>query len=256
MFTLNKSQAGFTLVELAIVMMIIGLLIGGVLKGQELIANARVTATIAEVQSFQASALGFLDQYSSLPGDMINATNRVPNCTAATRCLNGDGSGIMGNPTGWRRDSTGAAAPFVETSMFWKHLLLSGYISGVAADADPASPAWGVTHPSAAINGGYQLQHTVSVAGSGHWLRLQNTVAHGGGGETSVVPVDGAGVVSPLRAAQIDRKMDDGNPDAGIVHSWGQNSSSGCGSTGFSAAGQYNETVTQINCYMVFSLGF
>lgn len=251
---MREDQNGFTLVELAIVMMIIGLLIGGVLKGQELIANARVTATISEVTSYQAATLAFQDQYSSLPGDMVNAQSRVPNCTAATNCVNGDGSGIIGRPTSWQRDSTGTAVPEIETTMYWKHLLLSGFISGVAADANAGSPAWGETHPMASIGGGYHLQHTVAVAGSGHWLRLQNGIVHGG---ENVVPADGAGVVSPLRAAQIDRKMDDGNPNAGIVHAWGANNASGCGSRGatINNNAQYDETVTQINCYMVFSLG-
>lgn len=248
----RTDERGFTLVELAIVMMIIGLLVGGVLKGQELIANARVTATIAEVKSYQAATMAFFDQYSALPGDMVNATSRVPNCNASTNCINGDSSGIIGLPTHWARDSTGTAAPQVETTMFWKHLLLSGFISGVAADANAASPAWGETHPIAAVGGGYHIQHTTHVAGSGHWLRLQNGIVHGG---ADVVPADGAGVVSPLRAAQIDRKMDDGNPDSGIVHAWGANNASGCGSRGYSANAQYDETVTQINCYMVFALG-
>jgi prepilin-type N-terminal cleavage/methylation domain-containing protein len=53
----QTSQAGFTLVELAIVMIIIGLLIAGVLKGQELIANARVTSTVAQVKAIDAAIL-------------------------------------------------------------------------------------------------------------------------------------------------------------------------------------------------------
>jgi prepilin-type N-terminal cleavage/methylation domain-containing protein len=55
------SQAGFTLVELAIVMIIIGLLIAGVLKGQELIANARVTSTVAQVKAIDAAISTFKD---------------------------------------------------------------------------------------------------------------------------------------------------------------------------------------------------
>ena len=78
-----KSQAGFTLVELAIVMIIIGLLIGGVLKGQELITNAQITATVAQVKSIDGATTTFKDMYNALPGDMLNPAGRLPNCAAA-----------------------------------------------------------------------------------------------------------------------------------------------------------------------------
>ena len=67
----QTSQAGFTLVELAIVMIIIGLLIAGVLKGQELIGNARVTATVAQIKGIDAATSTFKDTYSDLPGRYI-----------------------------------------------------------------------------------------------------------------------------------------------------------------------------------------
>ena len=79
----QTSQAGFTLVELAIVMIIIGLLIAGVLKGQELIANARVTSTVAQIKAIDAATSTFKDTYDSLPGDMTAPTTRLPNCLAA-----------------------------------------------------------------------------------------------------------------------------------------------------------------------------
>ena len=66
----QTSQAGFTLVELAIVMIIIGLLIAGVLKGQELIGNARVTSTVAQIKAIDAATSTFKDTYAALPGDM------------------------------------------------------------------------------------------------------------------------------------------------------------------------------------------
>lgn len=75
-----KNQNGFTLVELAIVMTIIGLLIGGILKGQELMQNARVTATVAQVKSYESATFTFIDKYSALPGDLVTASERLPGC--------------------------------------------------------------------------------------------------------------------------------------------------------------------------------
>ena len=91
-------NAGFTLVELAIVMTVIGLLIGGVLKGQEMMRNAQMTATVKRVQSFQAALSTFEDIYKALPGDFIAAQSRLPNCTAANHCYNGNGNYVLGAP--------------------------------------------------------------------------------------------------------------------------------------------------------------
>ena len=79
---MNRGQAGFTLVELAIVMIIIGLLIGGILKGQELIANAQVTATVSQVKGIDA-ALSTFKICMTLYLEICYTNYRLPNCTAA-----------------------------------------------------------------------------------------------------------------------------------------------------------------------------
>src|SRR5450631_879960 len=91
-----RSQAGFTLVELAIVMIIIGLLIAGVLKGQQLIGNAKVTAQVAQIKAIDAATSTFKDMYAALPGDISNAITRLPNCAAAPCGVNGGGDGNVG----------------------------------------------------------------------------------------------------------------------------------------------------------------
>jgi prepilin-type N-terminal cleavage/methylation domain-containing protein len=93
-----RAQAGFTLVELAIVMIIIGLLIAGVLKGQQLIGNAKVTAQVAQVKSIDAATSTFKDMYAALPGDISNASTRLPNCGAAPCATNGNGDGSVQGP--------------------------------------------------------------------------------------------------------------------------------------------------------------
>src|SRR5690349_8212917 len=100
----SRSEAGFTLVELAIVMIIIGLLIAGVLKGQQLITNAKVTAQVAQVKSIDAATSSFKDMYNALPGDITNAANRLPNCGAAPAAAPcnqaGGGDGLIGAVAG------------------------------------------------------------------------------------------------------------------------------------------------------------
>jgi prepilin-type N-terminal cleavage/methylation domain-containing protein len=90
-----RSEAGFTLVELAIVMIIIGLLIAGVLKGQALIANARVTSTVAQNKAIDAAISTFRDTYAALPGDIQNAGAKLPNCAGPCIAVLGNGDGVL-----------------------------------------------------------------------------------------------------------------------------------------------------------------
>jgi len=121
-----KRQQGFTLIEIAIVLVIIGLLLGGVLKGQELITSARVRNVIATQDGIKAAYFGFLDRYRALPGDYLEASARanIPSCAA---CFGGDGNGQI--------------QTLAESIHVWEHLSKAGFITGsyVSGAAAPAS---------------------------------------------------------------------------------------------------------------------
>ncbi len=274
MKTLYQTQKGFTLVELAIVMTIIGLLIGGILKGQELMLNARVTATIAQVRSYEAAATTFRDSYASLPGDMVAAATRLPGCTA--NCNPGTGAGVGGNSiiglTTWAAawGTTGQLAEPAattaqrETTLFWMHLLLADLISGVSSEglATAAADAqWGLTHPQARINGGFVVGYADGTANvpnsststtrpSGMVLAIVNA-------PTGVLTTT-AGVqpMQAAKAAQIDRKMDDGRPASGFVHAYGTAHATNpvCVNITAAAAPVYDEDSTGNECGIVFRI--
>jgi prepilin-type N-terminal cleavage/methylation domain-containing protein len=256
----NK-QYGFTLVELAIVLMIIGLLIGGVLRGQELMANAQVSSAIEQVKAYEGAWHTFTDEYSALPGDMPNATTKLPGCTAANSCQDGNGDSVIG--------TLGAGAvgqPWIdvdntipsENSQFWRQLALAHLITGVDPSAD--TPDWGKTNPTASIGGGFFIHYADFNGGgtfgttSAHYLVLRNTITGqwvcGGGTST------GACVISPMRAAQIDRKADDGVATTGDIIAISANWQNGCGTSGAGLNGPngYAETQSDKACDMMFQI--
>lgn len=251
-----KNDAGFTLVELAIVLMIIGLLIGGILRGQELMANARITATIQQVKAYQGAVVTFQDAYSSIPGDLPMATARVPGCTAANFCVNGDGNGILGLANGTTAMQVGNAATRVETSMFWKHLAMAHLISGITPSANPVNPEWGQTHPAAELRGGF---HALNLAGtlstrvvqSGLFLRLQTSMAGSSifsGTGCSASPCPSTEAVSAKEAWMIDTKMDDGLPEGGSVYADDQ------GGGAATCEWEYDPRVEGAACIMYFKV--
>ena len=234
----DKRADGFTLVELAIVMIIIGLLIGGVLKGQELIANAQVTSTVAQIKGIEAAALTFRDQYQALPGDMSRATVRLPNCTAP--CVNGNGDDRLNIIAGITAESEG------ENIQFWVHMNKADVFSGVDGTTQPS---WGEGMPKADVGGGFGVSFS-----SGDLVGATSAINARGGHYLSLKadPANVASTASHLRAsiaARLDRKMDDGAPNSGTVRAAAAGSAANTVCvTGSSATAQYNEATDPIGC--------
>src|SRR3972149_3369335 len=133
----RRQQKGFTLVELAIVITIIGLLIGGVLKGQQRRQNARGTATVAKIKAIGVATLMFQDSYGFKPGD-FDGTGKIPGC-GATMCVSTTATSAATNDgkigaTNWGL-VTPQAAPTItagaETYLFWYYLAATNMLSGM-----------------------------------------------------------------------------------------------------------------------------
>ena len=135
----HPRQQGFTLVEIAIVLVIIGLLIGGVLKGQEMITNAKVSKVENDFKGITAAILAYQDRYGVLPGDDPSARTRFPGTWVAAD--NGDGNGIIAGA--WDNTTNNA----LESRKIWKHLrgagFLKGPVNGTAASYQQPSHAFG-----------------------------------------------------------------------------------------------------------------
>ena len=125
----NRSrQAGFTLVEIAIVLVIIGLLLGGVLKGQELIENSKTKSIVNDMKAVQAAYNGYIDRYKSLPGDEAAATMTARGWAGTAGApVATAGNGVL-NITAAETITGGAAA--TEAAAFWRALRGSGLLAG------------------------------------------------------------------------------------------------------------------------------
>ena len=179
-------QKGFTLVEIAIVLVIVGLLIGGVLKGREMITNAKLKRIERDHAGIVAAMQAYRDRYLILPGDDDRASLRfgIYSDTVndpAPVDINGDASGSI--------DGNWEALPNTETSNFWKHLRAANLIPGGGDDN---------TQPTNAYGGNIGL-HDGSLDISGHVIIF--------------------GSIEGAIAKILEAQLDDGVPSTGLIQS-------------------------------------
>lgn len=183
---LSSQQKGFTLIEIAIVLVIIGLLLGGVLKGQELINSARVRSLNNSVDGITAAWFSFQDRYRAFPGDYTKAT---VNLKAALK--NGDGNGRV--------------LTTAERGQVWAHLEAAGYITGgydgAAMGDDKEYDCPVTTCPDNGFGMGMVIYH-------GAEARSTSVAAH--------ELITGQGIPVDV-LAELDRKVDDGIAATGLM---------------------------------------
>lgn len=137
-----KKQGGFTLIEIAIVLVIVGLLLAGVLKGQEMIENGRVKSAVTDMNGIAAAQASYLDRYKRIPGDDGDAPALAARGQAWVAMAPGNLSGALNTPA--------VANTFLpagtEAEFFFRHLRAAGFLSGNPADVGVAAMplnAWG-----------------------------------------------------------------------------------------------------------------
>ena len=190
----NKKQSGFTLVEIAIVLVIIGLLLGGILKGQELINSARVRNMADQNSGIQAAYFGFIDRYRQVPGDWA-ALPAAQAIGDATVTLGGNGNG--------RIDNTLAEAAAVFSQLSKSNFLGGGFTPATLATA-PANEGDYIANIASPVN-----------AFNGPLILTRNA---GYSGTTSTRLNLHMGTNVPVSIArELDIKVDDGLPNTGVL---------------------------------------
>jgi len=181
---MQGKQAGFTLIEIAIVLVIIGLLLGGVLKGQELITSARVRNLISQQDGIKAAYFGFLDRYRALPGDYNAAAT-----TIAGVAVNGDADGQVELNNGAN----------LEHILVWDHLSHAGFVTG--------SYTYNALGPNNNTNPTNPYGSFLQVIFDSVYQDAAPTNRHN--------LKTGSGIPSDI-LAEVDRKIDDGRADQGV----------------------------------------
>ncbi len=223
-YTCNSVKMGFTLIELSIVLVILGLLTGGILAGQSLIKASELRATTNELNEFRMATITFEDKYRSLPGDMPNATrfwgDNSTHCADAgiadgiPGTCNGDGDGVI--------DENGAgAAQEGEGYMFWNQLALAGLIqgeySGIAGTSGTRDDDPGINVPKSTFpNGCYHLDSKGGINTSNYDLDYGKNQIKLGNNDGGGADCDDR-LMTPEDAWNIDKKIDDGRPAYGKV---------------------------------------
>lgn len=242
---------GFSLVELSIVLVILGLLVGGVLTGQSLIKAAELRSVTTEYDRYMAATNTFRDKYFGLPGDITNAASFW------AAAANGDGDGTL--------DVASAVSVAGERYGYWEQLALAGLIEGVydgmatATHVDDA--VIGTNVPKAKLgNAGWSVINIPGTIAITDTLRFAGEYGnHFYFGIKAASSITQGALLKPEEAWNIDTKMDDGRPAFGRVktlefhgHATAGCSNPAAAATAIEAAAAYDLDNTAAACSLIF----
>ena len=272
MMVTHNQESGFTLIELSIVLVIIGLIVGGVLVGQDLIKAAQVRAQISQIEKYNTAVNTFLEKYDALPGDLnLTTANKYGfaargNACGSSSCPGeGDGNGVI-EGIAWGDTACGFCTTAGETVMFWSDLTYANNMNLNMIEGNFSAGSitgWPNNAASAVTGSGIGLYLPQAKIGNGNYIYVWSggytsgfpwtTLVAGGDGQNyfgiAAVTIFGgtqgnlagggysmytwAGAGMTVKQAySMDAKIDDGLPQSGNVKAI-----FGCGASMMWAAG-------------------
>jgi prepilin-type N-terminal cleavage/methylation domain-containing protein len=253
------NQNGFTLIEISIVLVVIGLIVGGIVIGQSLSRTAQLQSVTSDITRFTQATQLFKEKYKYLPGDMPTAESfwgsdtSCPNtpytATPHTAVCNGNGDG--------RINTNYNTTDGYERFRAWQELsdagMIAGSYTGVSGTASQVDSLIGINVPASSISGaGYTLIYYNMPNGDfQNWPIVGHMFEFGGATGTG----SWGAAITPTEAFTIDSKIDDGMPATGHVLSSGPTLTN-CNTSSVQATARYNTAYTGVACGLVFIPGF
>jgi prepilin-type N-terminal cleavage/methylation domain-containing protein len=227
-------QRGFTLIELSIVLVIIGLIVGGVLVGRDLISSAAVRAQITQIEKFNQAANTFRGKYGYLPGDIpAQPAAQFGFAARGTQQGEGDGNGIIEGIAWTNGSPLGEWQAAGETTMFWTDLSFAGLIPGNYTQGTSTTfPGGGVVGNTDITGSALDLWLPKGAVGQGNYVYVWSASGYsvsvgsnyfGLSAVISILAQSANGTINSGRgltvaqAYNIDSKIDDGLPQTGRV---------------------------------------
>ena len=246
----NCTRAGFTLVELSIVIVIIGLITGGIVISRSLIRQSEIKTVLSEYDMHLKSVKAFQDKYLMLPGDFSNASVNWSGVG------NGNGNSLIGNS-----DSSGSPSDESEWFLAWQHLSLAGLtqgqFTGTAGSGGSTEAVLGSNVPRSKFPGGgwtllyFQLESN----NASLWGDAYGHIFVFGGNESGTI-TRGA-LLAPKELLSLDQKIDDSKPGTGKVRAWRTSVQTNCTENDSSpTAATYKTSNNTSSCSGIFLSGF
>jgi prepilin-type N-terminal cleavage/methylation domain-containing protein len=257
-------KRAFSLIELTVVLVIVALVVGGITVGQSTMRNSQVVGLLADISRVQSAINTFKIQYSSLPGDMFDATTqwgalstvaatcRTTTITGGTNTCDGNGDGQI--------TTFDSGTTYSEYWHFWQHLsnasIWEGFYTGVAGSGNIQHAVPDENVPEGRVsNSGYTV----------HWLGMQSSSSnyydgsYGNvmtiGAEETTGVTDGA-TLEPQEAWRLDKKVDDSKPAYGSVRAPIAAINSGCTTSDTASSAEYDVDATDKLCSVIAKTGF
>lgn len=264
MLSPSRSRHGFTLVELAIVIVIIGLLVGSILSGNALLRIQRVRSMLEDGRNYSVAMETFNQKYGQLPGDFDGAETVWGNAEGASYTVNCVNPGSSVSPDGIKTcngNGNGAIESPNEHFRAWQQMaaagLITGQYSGVSGPSNVNDVRPGVNAPKGVLDnsswfiyswGSVQTSNTTFYAGN--YNNVMVLGATPGGDWTHFA------LLTPTEAAGMDQKVDDGAPGNGnirtFVSTWENANVGTCINSDDPAVAAYVTTSSAVGCVLIF----
>lgn len=246
-------QQGFSMVEMAVVLTIVALLVGGILVGKNMIRASEVQATVANVEEYRSAVNKFTERYLELPGDFQSAS------TYWTGTYDGDGNGTIGGDL----DSS-CGGDFAEQWAAFEHMSRAELVEGQYNHTTSSVPEPGSNTPATPISGGgYTLRFCGDITSSSYYFTGQYGHVMQVGGTLTVSGSVGTGgtrgpLFTPEEAGSVDQKLDDGYPATGRIRAPEKDDtySTNCTTSNNPNTADYNFAMPVRLCPLFFLMGF